>query len=77
VERQEGRPPAYHPPAAREDGQVYDWEPPGTRDILKDLGLRVLEVALAAGALAIGEEIAYFFKKRRFFTRGQRDRRDW
>lgn len=71
------RPPAYQPPATREEGKVYEWEPPGFRDIMKDLGLRVLEVAIAASAYAIGEEIAYFFRKRRFYTREQRNRRDW
>jgi len=71
------RPPAYQPPAAREEGKVYEWEPPGFKDIMKDLGLRVLEVAIAASAHAIGEEIAYFFRKRRFFTKSQRGRRDW
>ena len=71
------REPAYQPPAAREDGHVYEWQPPGAREVMKDLGLRILEVAIAAGVLAIGEEVAYFFKKRRFFTRDQRDRKDW
>lgn len=71
------REPAYQPPVPQREGKVYEWEPPGTREILKDLGLRVLEVAIAASAYAIGEEIAYFFRKRRFYTREQQDRRDW
>lgn len=45
---------------------MYEWKPPGFADILADLGLRILEVGLASAAYAIGEEIAYFFKKRRF-----------
>lgn len=71
------REPAYRPPAERQEGKVYEWEPPGAREILKDLGLRILEVAIAASAYAIGEEIAYFFRKRRFYTNEQRQRRDW
>lgn len=67
------RPPAYQPPAVRDDAYVVDWEPPRFSEMLKDLGLRMLEVGLAAA----GQEIAYFFSKRRFFTEEQRRRRDW
>ena len=62
-------PPQYAPPAVRrreDEGDLYEWKPPGFSDILKDLGLRLLEVVIAAGAVAAGEEIAYFFKRRRF-----------
>ena len=68
---------AYQPPAVQDPGVVYEWEPPTFGEILKDLGLRMLEVGIAASAYAIGEEIAYFFRKRRFYTQEQRDRRDW
>lgn len=71
------RPPAYQPPAVREEGVVVDWEPPSFGEMLKDLGLRAVEVGIAAAAYAIGEEVAYFFKKRRLFTSEQRRRRDW
>lgn len=63
------RPAAYHPPAVRrreDEGDMYAWQPPTVGDILTDLGLRMLEVGIAAASYAIGEEIAYFFKKRRF-----------
>lgn len=65
------RPAAYDPPAVRrreDEGDLYEWKPPGFGDILADLGLRLLEVGVAAAAYAVGEEIAYFFKKRRFTT---------
>lgn len=71
------RPPAYQPPAVQDPGTVVDWEPPGFGEMLKDLGLRVLEVGIAAAAMAAGEEVAYFFRKRRMFTDEQRRRRDW
>lgn len=69
------REPAYLPPAEVREGRVYEWEPPSRRERIKDLGLRILEAAIAAGAYAIGEEIAYFFRKRRFYTREEEDRR--
>jgi hypothetical protein len=65
---------AYEPPAVRDDGVVYEWEPPGFREILKDLGLRMLEVGIAAFAAEAGMEIAYFFTKRRFYTSEQKRR---
>lgn len=68
---------AYHPPVERDSGVVVEWEPPGLAEILKDLGLRILETSIAAAAYTAGEEIAYFFRKRRLFTQRQRDRRDW
>ena len=66
------RPSAHEPPAQRtraDEGQAYEWKPPGYKDILFDLGLRVLEVGIAAAAYAIGEEVAYFFRRRRFHAK--------
>lgn len=63
------RPAAYEPPAVRrreDQGDVYEWKAPTFGDVLMDLGLRMLEVGIGAAAYAVGEEIAYFFKKRRF-----------
>ncbi len=75
VRKEDGdREHAYSPPVKRDDGVVYEWEPPGVREILKDLGLRILEVTIASAALAMGEEIAYFFRKRRFYTDEQKRR---
>lgn len=56
---------------------VYEWQPPSFWEIFKVLGLRVLEVVIAAGAHAAGREIAYFFGDRRFFTQDQYERRDY
>jgi hypothetical protein len=61
----------------QEKGVVTEWEPPTFTEILKDLGLRMLEVSIAAAALAVGEEIAYFFRKRRFYTEEQKQRGRW
>jgi len=74
-EESEDRPYAYDLPVEYSDGTIVAWEPPGVVDILKDLGLRMLEVAVAASARAIGEEVAYFFSSRRFSTSDQRERR--
>lgn len=63
------RPAAYSPPAVREEAQAQVWVPPTVGEILRDLGLRMLEVAIGAAA----QEIAYFFTKRRFHT-GKRGR---
>lgn len=57
------RPYAYGPPEVRDEGEVYK---PEMASILADLGLRMLEVAIAA----IASEIAYFFTRRRFYGRG-------
>ena len=62
-------PPEYAPPSVRrreDEGDMYEWKPPGFSDILVDLGLRLVEVAIGAVGLAVGEELAYFFRKRRF-----------
>jgi len=71
------RPHAYAPPVKQDPGVVYEWEPPSFVEILKDLGLRILEVSIAAAAYAAGEEVAYFFRRRRFYTDEQRQRRDF
>lgn len=60
------RPFAYAPPALREQGVVHEWQPPTFGEVLKDLGLRIIEAAFGAVALAVGNEIYYFFQKRRF-----------
>jgi hypothetical protein len=57
------RPYAYGPPEVHQEGEIY--QPPTVGPILKDLGLRMLEVAIAA----IASEIAYFFTRRRFYGR--------
>jgi hypothetical protein len=57
------RPYAYGPPEVYQDGEIY--KPPAMGSILADLGLRMLEVAIAA----IASEIAYFFTRRRFYGR--------
>jgi hypothetical protein len=69
------RPWAYQPSSPQT--QIARWEPPTFAEVMKDLGLRVLEVMIAAVADAIGREIAYFFSKRRFYTSDQRVRKDW
>jgi hypothetical protein len=71
------RPVAYEPPEADDEDFIVEWEPPHFSEMLKDLGLRMLEVGIGAAALAIGQEVAYYFGKRRMFTREQRDRRDY
>lgn len=71
------RPVAYRPPESQDDDYAVDWEPPTFRELLKDLLLRLLEVGIAALALALGQEIAHFFSKRRLFTSEQRLRRDY
>ncbi len=43
-------------------GDVGQWNPPTLKEILIDLGLRMLEVAIGAAA----QEVAYYFQKRRF-----------
>ena len=62
------RPLAYPVGEVDMDGMVVEWEPPTVREILKDLGLRMLEVGIAAAA----QEVAYFFHKRRFIPRSRR-----
>lgn len=62
----EGDRPYAYPVPTHESTDLYEWKPPSTSEILADLGLRVLEVAIAAAAYAAGEEIAYFFRQRRF-----------
>tara|TARA_B100000214_G_C23920208_1_gene605657 strand:+ start:122 stop:568 length:447 start_codon:yes stop_codon:yes gene_type:complete len=57
------RPYAYGPPEVYQEGEIY--KPPGMGSILADLGLRMLEVAIAA----VASEIAYFFTRRRFYGR--------
>ena len=69
---------AHHPVhthSQQPDPYVYEWQPPSFGAILADLGLRILERGIAAAAFAIGEEIAYFFKERRFYTEDQWKRR--
>ena len=56
------RPAGFMPPAVVQPGTVTEWRPPGLKDILLDLGLRMLEVGIQAAAL----EVAYFFTRRRF-----------
>ncbi len=56
------RPYAYMPPQVQQPGVVVEWHPPTLRDILIDLGLRLVEV----GVQSIASEIAYFFTRRRF-----------
>jgi len=60
---------AHEVPVLRKQEDLHEWEPPTFGEILKDLGLRVLEVAVAAAAFAAGEEIAYFFRRRRLYPR--------
>lgn len=62
----EGDRPYAYPVPVQESTDLYEWRPPSTGEVLADLGLRVLEVAIAAAAYAAGEEIAYFFRQRRF-----------
>ena len=57
------RPYAYGPPEVYEEAEVY--RKPEVSTILADLGLRMLEVAIAA----VASEIAYFFTRRRFYGR--------
>ncbi len=56
------RPSAYAPVAAQKPGEVRKWKRPSFWDIMKDLGLRMVE----AGVQAIAAEVAYFFTRRRF-----------
>jgi hypothetical protein len=65
------RPPA-RPPVVREEGVIYEYEEFTFKDKLKDLGLRILEVGVGAAAYAIGEEVAHYFRKRRFFPKRRR-----
>lgn len=51
----------------QDPGVVVEWQPPTLKDILVDLGLRVVEVAIGAAA----QEVAYFFTKRRFYPKRQ------
>jgi len=46
----------------RSPQDVGQWNPPTLKEILIDLGLRMLEVAIGAAA----QEVAYYFQKRRF-----------
>ena len=55
---------AYQPPV-RNPNQAISWSPPSLRDILADLGLRLIEVGIASMA----QEIAYFFAHRRFLPK--------
>lgn len=63
----DGDRPAAYPPTQYQQGPMTDWQPPSWNHILKDLGLRLVEVAIAASFMAIGEEVAYFFRSRRFY----------
>jgi hypothetical protein len=71
------QPQAQQPPAVRQREVIQEFEPPTFTEILKDLGLRIVEVGFAAAALAVGQEIAYFFTRRRFYTDEQIRRREW
>jgi hypothetical protein len=61
--------------APQDPGYVYEWNPPTFMDILAELGLQVIEVVIAAGAYAAGQQIAYFFSSRRFYTQDMWNRR--
>ena len=76
-DRDGDRPAAYSPPATREQGVMYEYEPPMMREAFKELGLRMFEVILGAAARAAGDEVAYYFERRRFYTRQRRDRKEW
>ena len=54
------RPYPYAP--QRQNGAVEHWRPPTWREILKELGWRMLE----SGIQAVAYEIAYYFGNRRF-----------
>jgi len=54
--------PLAHPPALREEGHIQEWRPHGFWQIMADLGLRAIEVAISAMAY----EVAVFFTRRRF-----------
>ena len=62
------RPWAYMP--RTQDGFVEEWRPPTFWQILKDLGLRMIENMIAAAAY----EVAAFFTRRRFVGKDVRGR---
>jgi hypothetical protein len=53
-------------PARRGDGVVYEYHEDTWGDVWFELGLRVFETGFAALALAVGEEVFYYFRQRRF-----------
>lgn len=59
---QDGDRPYPYAPAVRQSGAAEHWRPPTWKEILKDLGWRMLE----SGIQAVAYEIAYYFGNRRF-----------
>lgn len=59
---QDGDRPYPYVPAVRQSGAAEHWRPPTWKEILKDLGWRMLE----SGIQAVAYEIAYYFGNRRF-----------
>jgi hypothetical protein len=59
-------------PQRRDEGVVYEYEENTWGDVFLELGIRVFEAGFAASALAVGEEIFYYFRQRRLHRRGGR-----